>query len=103
MGAGHVDAPAAGRRDVHARRDHPVVAGLGPVVADDERYCRLDIAPTSHVLLTAHHDGVDHPVAWVSAGARAVYDGLGHGVESYASPSRRDLLRREVDWLLGRS
>ena len=82
--------------------DHPVVAGLGPVVADDERYCRLDVAPTSRVLLTAHHDRTDHPVVWASGGARAVYDGLGHGVESYVSPSRRDLLRREVDWLLGR-
>ncbi|WP_454041472.1 ThuA domain-containing protein [Cellulosimicrobium sp. Marseille-Q8652] len=82
--------------------DHPVVAGLGPVVADDERYCDLVVEPSSRVLLTARHEGTDHPVAWVSAGARAVYDGLGHGVESYASPSRRELLRREVDWLVDR-
>lgn len=82
--------------------DHPVVAGLGPVVADDERYRDLVVAPGSRVLLTACHDGADQPVAWASAGARAVYDGLGHDVGSYASASRCALLRREVDWLLGR-
>lgn len=82
--------------------DHTVVGGLGPVVADDERYRDLVVEPSSRVLLTARHEGTDHPVAWASAGARAVYDGLGHGVESYASPSRRELLRREVDWLLNR-
>lgn len=80
---------------------HPVVDGLGPVVADDEQYCALDVAETSEILLTTHHDGVDHPVAWLSGDARAIYDGLGHGVESYASVSRRRLLRREAMWLLG--
>ncbi|MBD8079396.1 ThuA domain-containing protein [Cellulosimicrobium arenosum] len=85
-----------------AAGDHPVTDGLGPVVADDERYLDLVVDPGSRVLLTAHHDGSDHPVAWVSGGARAVYDGLGHGVESYGSASRRELLRREVDWLLAR-
>jgi len=29
-----------------------------------------------------------------------VYDALGHGPESYASTSRGELLRREVNWLL---
>ncbi|MEV6964090.1 ThuA domain-containing protein [Hamadaea sp. NPDC051192] len=80
---------------------HPVVDGLGPVVADDEQYCELDVAETSQILLTTHHDGVDQPVAWLSSGARAIYDGLGHGVESYASDSRRRLLHREAMWLLG--
>ncbi|MCB7135320.1 ThuA domain-containing protein [Cellulosimicrobium marinum] len=82
--------------------DHDVVRGLGDVVADDERYRDLVVAPGSRVLLTARHDDADQPVAWVSGGARAVYDGLGHDVGSYASPSRCELLRREVGWLLGR-
>lgn len=82
--------------------DHPVLAGLGAVEAVDERYCRLQPDPGSRVLLTTEHDGTEHPVAWRAGGpGRVVYDGLGHDVRSWASASRRDLLRREVAWLLG--
>ncbi len=80
--------------------EHPITTGLEAVVADDEQYCELVVAPSSEVLLTTRHDGRDHPVAWVSAAGRVVYDALGHDVGSYASPSRVELLRREVAWLL---
>lgn len=85
---------------------HPVTDGLGDVVAVDERYADLLVADDSSVLLAADVTGDDgttraHPVAWVAAGqGRVVYDALGHDVRSYASPSRRALLRREVAWLL---
>ncbi|WP_432534384.1 ThuA domain-containing protein [Kineococcus arenarius] len=80
--------------------EHPVVAGLGPVEAFDERYCLLQRAQGSRVLLTTEHEGVEHPVVWQAAGpGRVLYDGLGHGTRSYDSPSRRGLLRREVTWL----
>lgn len=82
--------------------DHPIAAGLAPVVVDDEQYCHLVLEPDSHVFLTTRHDGADHPVAWVSATGRIVYDSLGHDIGSYAGPSRAALLRREVDWLLRR-
>ncbi|WP_298455776.1 ThuA domain-containing protein [uncultured Cellulomonas sp.] len=83
---------------------HPATSGLTDVEAYDERYCDLEVAPSSRVLAATEHEGRQHPVAWVSAGGpRVVYDGLGHDVRSYASPSRRELLRREVDWLLGGS
>ncbi len=82
--------------------EHPVVAGLEPVEAFDERYCRLQRAAGSRVLLTTEHDGVEHPVVWQAAGpGRVLYDGLGHDTRSYDSASRRQLLRREVAWLLG--
>ncbi|QCB95213.1 ThuA domain-containing protein [Cellulomonas shaoxiangyii] len=82
---------------------HPVTAGLGPVEAFDEQYCDLAVDPGSHVLLTTRHEGRDHPVVWVAPGpARVVYDGLGHDVRSWASPSRRDLVRRTVAWLAAR-
>ena len=81
--------------------DHPVVAGLGPVEAYDERYCLLQPAVGSTVLLTTEHEGVEHPVVWQSGGrGRVLYDALGHDVRSYDSPSRIALLRREVDWLV---
>ncbi|WP_337059725.1 ThuA domain-containing protein [Kineococcus sp. G2] len=82
--------------------EHPVVAGLGPVEAFDERYCLLETAPTARVLLTTDHEGTEHPVVWQAGGpGRVLYDGLGHDTRSYDSPSRRELLRREVAWLRG--
>ena len=83
------------------RPGHPVTDGLGPVVVDDERYTDLDVAPACRVLLSHEEGGATHPVAWVAQGARVVFDGLGHGVASYASPGRCELLRREARWLTG--
>ncbi len=82
--------------------DHPVTAGLQFFTLHDERYCHLDLFPGSRVLLHHEHDGSDQPLVWVTErdGARTVYDALGHGVQSYASTSRVDLLEREVRWLL---
>ncbi|ACQ81548.1 conserved hypothetical protein [Beutenbergia cavernae DSM 12333] len=83
---------------------HPIVAGLHTLhVADDERYSRLETDPFVVPLLDHAHDGLRHVCAWVHDGAhgRAVYDGLGHGATSYDSPDRRELLLREVRWLLG--
>lgn len=82
--------------------EHPVVAGLGTVVADDEQYCELVVEPGSRPFLVTEHEGREHPVAWAGPAGRVVYDALGHDVGSYASPSRVELLRREVDWLLRR-
>jgi uncharacterized protein len=82
-------------------REHPVTAGLHDVDAFDERYCDLDVAATSRVLLVTEHEGRDHPVVWVAGGpGRVLYDGLGHDLRSYASPARHALLRRELGWLL---
>ncbi|WP_432545458.1 ThuA domain-containing protein [Kineococcus sp. SYSU DK004] len=82
--------------------DHPVLDG--PVTAFDERYCLLQLEPGAQVLMTTRHEDVDHPVVWVSGGpGRVLYDALGHDPRSYDSPSRRELLRREADWLRGRA
>ena len=80
-------------------------ATSGTVTAVDERYSYLTVAGSSTVLLTQQHDGIDHPVVWVSGapGVRCVYDALGHDVRSYDSPSRQALLRAEVAWLLAGS
>lgn len=81
---------------------HPVTAGLPPFTLHDERYCHLDLYPGSRVLLHHEHEGSTQPLVWVSerAGARVVYDALGHDVRSFASQARVDLLQREVRWLL---
>lgn len=82
---------------------HPITDGLGSVEAFDERYCFLRIAESSQVLgWVPDDDGGRHPVLWVTEahGGRTVYDGLGHDVRSYDSPSRTELLLRAASWLL---
>lgn len=82
---------------------HPVTAGLSVLEAPDEQYLSLEVSPDVHVLVVAEHDGVQHPVVWIAPGpGRVVYDALGHDVRSYGSPSRAELFRREVHWLLSR-
>ena len=82
---------------------HPVTTGLTTIEAADERYLSLDVAPGAQVLVVADHEGAPHPVVWVAPGpGRVLYDALGHDVRSYDSPSRADLFRREVRWLLER-
>ena len=99
-------------RSMHPPRDqavfdvvaaHPVVDGLGPLEAFDERYSYLHVLPGSQTLVTQCHDGIDHAVVWLNASGsyRAAYDALGHGWEAYDSASRRRLLARESLWLLG--
>jgi type 1 glutamine amidotransferase len=84
--------------------DHPITAGLEPFSLLDERYCHLEIAPTSRILLHHEYEGGRQPLVWAveSDGGRTVYDALGHDVRSFASAGRTELLRREVQWLLGR-
>ncbi|HVX44690.1 MAG TPA: ThuA domain-containing protein [Mycobacteriales bacterium] len=82
---------------------HPIVADLADFSVFDERYSYLvprgDIEP----LVTHEHDGIIHPLVWAReiGTARVVFDALGHGVESYASPERRELLQNEARWALG--
>ena len=82
---------------------HPVTQGLGGVDVFDERYCFLEVAPSSQVLgWVTDDDGVRHPALWVTEahGGRTVYSGLGHDVRSYDSPSHREVLLRAAEWLL---
>lgn len=99
--------PPIGDATFRVVADHPVTRGLSTVSAFDESYCDLDIHPECERLLVGEVDGVEHPVVWVappttSTSGRVLYDALGHDVRSYRSPSRRDLLARELAWLLGR-
>src|SRR4051794_2689206 len=95
--------PPLGCAPVQVRdHDHPVTHGLADFNVRDERYCFLEVHEGSKVLLQHRHEGRDHALVWAvdREGRRAVYDALGHDVDSYASASRLELLRREVGWLL---
>lgn len=95
--------PPIGTCRVDVRTDqHPIVEGLPDFDLYDERYSYLDVDPAVDPLITHEHDGIVHPLVWARevGDARVVYDALGHGVESYASPHRRQLLQREALWAL---
>ncbi|GAB3914063.1 hypothetical protein GCM10011575_18620 [Microlunatus endophyticus] len=87
---------------VPAHLTHPAVGGLSTITALDERYSELDVAGSSIPLVQHRFDDKDQIMVWaVDDGHRkAVYDGLGHNLESYDSPERCRLLVAEVDWLL---
>ena len=95
--------PPIGDTEFQVVGAHPVTAGMDVVRAWDERYCGLEQAADAVTLLAHDTDGVRHPAVWLrdDGTRRSVYDALGHDVESYRSPSRQHLLRREVAWLLG--
>lgn len=83
--------------------DHPVVAGLGDLELTDERYSYLATEPGITALYDHEHDGVRHPAIWAletADGRRAVYDGLGHSVDSYDNEGHRRVLRQAAGWLL---
>lgn len=77
----------------------PALAGQPMVLAFDERYSGLDVAPGSVPLLTHELAGQTEVVGW-AVGRRILYDGLGHDERSYRSTTRRRLLENEVRWLL---
>jgi type 1 glutamine amidotransferase len=81
----------------------PVLKGLDEVVVHDELYTNLDVLHPATVLLAHRLGGLDHPLVLARevGPQRTVYDALGHGVQSYRSASRQELLRSEVRWLLG--
>lgn len=82
---------------------HPIVADLADFSVYDERYSYLVPRDDIEPLVTHVHDGITHPLVWAReiGSARIVFDALGHGVESYASPERRQLLQNEARWALG--
>jgi uncharacterized protein len=81
----------------------PILDGLDEVVVYDELYSHLDMLRPAMVVLSHHLDGIEQPLvlARETGAQRTIYDALGHGTESYASPSRRELLRGTTRWLLG--
>ena len=85
-----------------ADADHPISTGLEQLHVRDELYCHLQVAPTARVLATHRFENEDHALVWTHEhrGVRVVYDALGHDAQAYAGADRRELLRREVRWLL---
>lgn len=106
--SGHPRRSLAVFQPAEGAADHPVFAGLpvlpeagGPgVIAYDERYWGLVLRDSVTPLM--RHESADtwHTMGWC-VGDRVLFDGLGHDLRSYASPSRRRYLTNAVRWLLG--
>jgi hypothetical protein len=65
--------------------------------AFDERYCRLAISPSATPFgFVTDDDGTQYPAAWINVygTGKVIYSALGHGPESYDSPSHQELLRQ---------
>ncbi|ROS29966.1 hypothetical protein EDF22_1720 [Rathayibacter sp. PhB127] len=81
---------------------HPLTAGIGDFVLQDERYTSLRTAADNEVVAVHEHDGVEHPLIWLrEAGddhGRVAYDALGHDARSFESPEHREILRRLIAW-----
>ena len=77
---------------------HPVVDGLGLVIAYDERYSFLHLHDDAVPLMQHETAEVFHTCVWQRG--RAIYDGLGHDARSYDGAGRQELLLREVDLLV---
>lgn len=84
---------------VHVLTDtHPIVDGLADFDVYDERYSYQRVADDITPLADHRYDDLVHPLAWIRG--KVGYDALGHGIESYESGERCDLLRREIAYLL---
>ncbi len=86
--------------------EHPVLAGLPPVMQlDDEVYGDLDVRDDVEVLAVARRDADDddQPVVWAHhhGAGRVVFDGFGHDADSIRHPDNARLLRNGLAWVLG--
>lgn len=91
---------AVAARVTPAGRAHPLTAGLGDFVIDDEAYGFLDEMDGLAPLLTAAHGGRDQPLLWARevGHGRVVTDLLGHGAASTQHPAHRTILTRAAAW-----
>lgn len=80
---------------------HPISEGLGDFWVRDERYTELDLVGDI-VPLYFHTEGSrTYPLIWARSvgNGRAVYNALGHDLNSFDAPEHVALLKRCVSWL----
>ncbi|MBI3472461.1 MAG: ThuA domain-containing protein, partial [Candidatus Solibacter usitatus] len=85
---------------VRPARSHPITAGLGPILIQDETYRGTWISPQAEVLLATDHPSSDGPVAWIGPyrKSRVVCIQLGHGREAHQHPAYRRLVYQAIQW-----
>ena len=85
---------------VKEKREHPVLAGVGPLWVHDEAYLGMWHSPRIEVLMETDYKENDRPVVYVGpyAKARVVYIQLGHSEHTMLEPNYQRLVRNAVFW-----
>jgi type 1 glutamine amidotransferase len=88
---------------VGSQKDHPVLAGVGPLAAGGSLYKNPALAKDVTVLLTGTIPGHTEPVAWtrLHRGGRVFYTSLGHP-DDFRQPSFLKLLVNALFWATAR-
>ncbi|MBM4019484.1 MAG: ThuA domain-containing protein [Planctomycetes bacterium] len=83
---------------------HPVTKGVADFAIHDETYCRFDVDPKVHVLLTTDEPTSEKNIGWTKtyAKARVCFIVLGHDEKAYASKEYRTLVAQAIRWTAGR-
>jgi type 1 glutamine amidotransferase len=93
-------------------RDHPITAGVGPFVVNDEEYTyRFADGVQRHVLARFHErppgsveKNGNNDILWtIEAGkGRVFHCGLGHDVKAWGNPNFQKLILQGIYWSAGR-
>lgn len=100
--------PSDYKHDVEMKVDpvaeHPVLAGVGPMLIIDETYKGMWISPLSKVLMKTDAPSSDGPVVWIGPYNRSkvIYIELGHGPEAHRHPAFQRLVQNAIRWAGGR-
>lgn len=80
--------------------EHPITAGLGPLVWEDETYKGMTISPDVKPLLETDNPASEKQVAWISPydKSRVVVILPGHDRKSHLHPGYRRLVRNAIVW-----
>jgi len=84
--------------------EHPVTAGIGPFLIEDETYKGMWFSPRIRPILSTDNPNSDRSVAWIgpSATSRVVAIQLGHGPSAFGHPKYRALVHNAILWSAGR-
>lgn len=87
------------------RRNHPVLAGVGPLTLHDEVYLGMWHSPDIDVLMQTSHPENDPPVVYIGpqSKARVVYIQVGHSAQTMNNPGFRRLVHNAVEWTAHRT
>jgi type 1 glutamine amidotransferase len=85
--------------------NHPITRGLKDYDLFDETYCRFDVDPGVHALLTTDAPTSDKTIAWVKTygNARVFFIQSGHDHTGYDNPNYRKIVVRAIRWTAGKS
>ncbi len=90
---------------VTTAENHPITAGIGPFLIEDETYKGMKFSPNVRPLLTTDHPASDSSLAWIGPvdRYRVVAIQLGHGPTAFRNPSYRALVHNAILWAAGKT